>query len=1509
MTFVSYAQNFEDVLLWRALGDVAAGFYIDVGASHPDTDSVTRAFYDRGWRGINVEPTAAAFLRLTAARPRDVNLQLALGKAPGVMPFYVVDGADYGLSTLDDGAASRYGELGLRSVATTIEVDTLASICRKHAAGEIHFLKIDVEGAEQAVLEGADFAAYRPWIVLVEATAPMSTQETHVEWDALIVAADYAFVWFDGLNRFYVAREHHERLAPCFRTPPNVFDGFLRAADTEWTRLLTRAEARGDTLQARATTAETRMAIAQDRAEAAQSRALQASTTALRTQNVADRLRAESERLHAALANAERREAALQERAFRAEAAQAEAEAWLGAMRRSTSWRVTGPMRRALRLAGRGQRALPAAVDLAPPPIPLPGPSSESHGADLAPVVARAAGPLRAVHQFHSGTAVGDAITNAMLLTRGLLRRLGYDSHLFAEHRAPGLEGEIFPLEALPQDHGYALIVRHSMGHGALERVLALPVPKLLLYHNITPPELLADVPSLAAAAVAGRAQLAALRPAVVGALADSDYNALELMQAGFASVATCPLLFDVERIRAAAVAPARGPVFTILFVGRLCRSKGQLELVAAYARFRAVYQGESRLVLVGRNDDDAYAAELFALIRSLGLDTGAIAVTGLVDDDALRRWYATADLYVSLSRHEGFGVPLVEAMAQDVPVLAWPCGAVPYTLGGAAVLLEGDLPAEVAVQMLALAADRPGREAIARRQRQSLDRFRLEHHVPTLVAALERAGVRAPVREASARAMAANVHVTVAGHVNGSYSLAEVNRSLALALERERPGTVRLLAVEGEATAELAGVPPGQRARVTALINRPEPPTSPHVLISQHYPVWVPGQRGDVTLASFYWEEGLVPEATVATLNAGFDGVLASSRSVAKALIDSGVSVPVRVLGPAPSLERFGRLRDERAQARPGGARPGEGFTFLHVSSGFPRKGIDLLLAAYAAAFGHGDAVRLVIKTFPNPHNTVAADVERLRADDPAAPAIELIDADLDEDAMLELYRRADVMVLPTRGEGFNLPAAEALASGLRLIVTGHGGHMDFLADVPAGWVRLLDYRWAPAETHLSTPFSLWVEPDVADLQAALRDAVLGREGRLPDFPAPSPIADRLSRLATAILQAPPPRAFSVAFMTTWDVRCGIAGYARHLVGALPDVRTILADRRTAAGEDGRVVPTWTLGDGEDLDALACAIVRADPAVVVIQHQPGLMPWGSLPAVIAMPALHGRAVCVALHNTQHVLDVEAAEREAAVAALSTVSRVVVHTLTDVNRLARLGLEHNVTLIPQGVPAPQPHSPPRPRDLASDGCSSDGPVLIGCYGFFLPDKGILQLLEALPVIRARFPQARLRLVNAAYPTPISAIEIAASRALAASLGLADSVEFITEFLAEERSTELLAECDLIVLPYQRSSEASSAALRSAMAAQVPIAVTPLSLFDEAAGAVIRLPGMAPAALADGIVAALGDAERRQAVATSALAWRRARAWPAVGRRWDGLLRGLAGSGIVMGRDVGSDPVR
>lgn len=238
MGVLSYAQNFEDVVLWRALKDVGKGFYIDVGACDPSKDSVTKAFYDKGWSGINVEPVSQHFENLVCERPRDINLQLVLGSKPGTTQFFVVP--DTGLSTRSKKIAERHEvESGYAHSETNISVDTLSQVCEKHCNSPIHFLKIDVEGAEKDVIEGLDLGKIRPWIIVVEATSPMSQTLSHESWDHLITSVDYQFVHFDGLNRFYIASEHEE-LREHFDLPPNVFDEFQLAKDQTFSLLLTR---------------------------------------------------------------------------------------------------------------------------------------------------------------------------------------------------------------------------------------------------------------------------------------------------------------------------------------------------------------------------------------------------------------------------------------------------------------------------------------------------------------------------------------------------------------------------------------------------------------------------------------------------------------------------------------------------------------------------------------------------------------------------------------------------------------------------------------------------------------------------------------------------------------------------------------------------------------------------------------------------------------------------------------------------------------------------------------------------------------------------------------------------------------------------------------------------------------------------------------------------------------------------------------------------------------------
>src|SRR5215470_10770922 len=185
--FVSYAQNFEDLYLWRALQHVTHGFYIDVGAQDPTTDSVTRAFYERGWRGVNIEPVEQYFAALERQRPDDINICAVATSSSGLATLFQIP--DTGLSTIDPENATRAVEKGYSGQHKTVKAVTLQEVWNAHHPADVHFLKIDVEGAETEVLKGIDLRQHRPWIVVVEATKPNSTVLVHDNWENLVTSS------------------------------------------------------------------------------------------------------------------------------------------------------------------------------------------------------------------------------------------------------------------------------------------------------------------------------------------------------------------------------------------------------------------------------------------------------------------------------------------------------------------------------------------------------------------------------------------------------------------------------------------------------------------------------------------------------------------------------------------------------------------------------------------------------------------------------------------------------------------------------------------------------------------------------------------------------------------------------------------------------------------------------------------------------------------------------------------------------------------------------------------------------------------------------------------------------------------------------------------------------------------------------------------------------------------------------------------------------------------------
>ena len=198
--FVSYASHQEDVLLWRAFREVGTGFFIDVGAEGTQDGSVTQAFYEKGWRGVNIQPLPAGIEMLQVLRPEDTNLPLAIADV-----------------------AERWEPLDTNIAVATVSLD---AVCAKYVTDTIHFLRVGVVHAQQSLLASLNLQRFRPQIILVSVTADEAQGDVPPRWDALLTGNRYVFTWCDGFNRFYVAEEC-ANLKAAFYAPPNARDAFI----------------------------------------------------------------------------------------------------------------------------------------------------------------------------------------------------------------------------------------------------------------------------------------------------------------------------------------------------------------------------------------------------------------------------------------------------------------------------------------------------------------------------------------------------------------------------------------------------------------------------------------------------------------------------------------------------------------------------------------------------------------------------------------------------------------------------------------------------------------------------------------------------------------------------------------------------------------------------------------------------------------------------------------------------------------------------------------------------------------------------------------------------------------------------------------------------------------------------------------------------------------------------------------------------------------------------------
>jgi glycosyltransferase involved in cell wall biosynthesis len=349
----------------------------------------------------------------------------------------------------------------------------------------------------------------------------------------------------------------------------------------------------------------------------------------------------------------------------------------------------------------------------------------------------------RRVHQLLAALSYGDAIGNEALAIRRHLRAAGFESDIFAERVHPRMASEARPLWQYGSVSGKDTVCLFHFSIGSAAGRLAYHAPDRLvsIYHNITPARFfLGFHPHLAGLCHHGRRELAAFADRTELALGDSEFNRQELEAAGYRRTGVLPIVLDLSVYRRPP-SPVVRRLYddgrtNILFVGRVIPNKKIDDLVRVFAYYQRYVEARSRLLIVGdHRGHERYHDRLREMVRAFDLDE--VVFAGQVDDDELLACYSVADLFLCLSEHEGFCVPLVEAMAFGLPVVAYDAGAVAETLGGGGVLLRDKRPDVVAELIQSLLTDDPLRRAVLATQERAMARVRSTDFGAALLGAL----------------------------------------------------------------------------------------------------------------------------------------------------------------------------------------------------------------------------------------------------------------------------------------------------------------------------------------------------------------------------------------------------------------------------------------------------------------------------------------------------------------------------------------------------------------------------------------------------------------------------------------------------------------------------------------------------------------------------------------------------------------------------------------------------
>jgi len=1090
------------------------------------------------------------------------------------------------------------------------------------------------------------------------------------------------------------------------------------------------------------------------------------------------------------------------------------------------------------------------------------------------------------IHQFTPSITQGDGVSNGVFYIQKILKELGFISYIYAGDIDKTLKNEVISYKKIDKnDTSQILLIHYSIYYDFSTWIDKLKCKKIIIYHNITPYQFFKKGTLLYKLCKKGVEYLPELSKKVDGAIGVSTLNSKELIENGFKGVETIPLLIDTNKILKSKwnykLFDKIIEKFTIIFVGRIARNKAQHDLIKIASFYKKI-NSNFKFYIIGGTTDNSYKEELEELIYSYDLEENVI-LTGKISNEELYAYYKGANLFLCMSEHEGFGIPLIEAMLFNTPVIAYNSSNIKNTLNGGGILFNKKSHKYIAGTIELIRTNRAFKRAILDTQKKAIEIYKHKNIVKKMAKYLNNIGVKTNPPKIQEEQV--DIEFQFEGPFDSSYSLAILNRYSALEFEKIYSNKVSLYPTEGTGDYIPDNNFLKQNPKIEQMYKKSQKGINSKVIFRNLYPPKVIGMKGYFNLLNAYgWEESTFPLEYVKEFNNHLDGITVMSNYVRRVLITNGVEVPIKVVGLG--VEHILNIKPEPIELN-----STKKFRFLHISSAFPRKGVDILLKAYTKTFSSSDDVTLIIKTFPNPHNNIEKEIKKIR-ENPNSPEIILINKDLKDENIVWLYQNSNALVAPSRGEGFGLPMAEAMLFNLPVITTAFGGQSDFCIDDTA-W--LIDYSFTKAKTHFKLFDSYWVEPKIEHLKELLKEQIDLTEDKkksktqkaynliLKKFKWKD-YRGKTEEFLKYLEDEPifKENKINLGWVSTYNSKCGIAAYSEFLLKYLRQKHnvTIFANYTKPLNQklENGVIRCWENRFDKNNELLIQNILNKSIQVIIINFNFSFFSTKNLKNIIKILKEKNIKIIIIFHS---VADVKVKGLEASLKdikdTLILVDYLLVHTIEDLNFFKKIGL-FNVELLPHGVIN-------RDVDVETKNIKT-----IGSYGFFLPHKGILELIEAFAILEKKYPNLKLLLVNALYPVKESEEYFNLCKNKTKELGLNKKIEFETRFLEDKDSFKLLDKSDLIVLPYRKTQESSSASVRFAIATKKPVICTPQPIFSDVEEVVHFTKGYSPKEIASKIEELIKNKDKIDKKLKIQTKWIREHEWKNISNRLNNLIK-------------------